>query len=80
MSIRKIMVAAWAALGAGWALADAPSVTEVNMTQLADKTVVITYKLANGPRSIYYGGALYPPEDRFEITDGEYVAAVKARL
>ena len=31
-------------------------------------------------RSIYYGGALYPPEDRFEITDGKYVAAVKARL
>ena len=31
-------------------------------------------------RSIYYGGALYPPEDRFDITDGEYVAAVKARL
>ena len=31
-------------------------------------------------RSIYYGGALYPPEDRFEITDGDYVAAVKARL
>ena len=31
-------------------------------------------------RSIYYGGALYPPEDRFDITDGEYVAAVKAKL
>ncbi len=31
-------------------------------------------------RSIYYGGCLYPPEDRFEITDGDYVAAVKARL
>ena len=31
-------------------------------------------------RSIYYGGCLYPPEDRFEITDGDYVAAVKAKL
>ena len=31
-------------------------------------------------RSIYYGGALYPPEDRFEITDGDYVAAVRAKL
>ena len=30
--------------------------------------------------SIYYGGCLYPPEDRFEITDGDYVAAVKAKL
>ena len=31
-------------------------------------------------RSIYYGGALYPPEDRFDITDGDYVAAVKSKL
>ena len=31
-------------------------------------------------RSIYYGGALYPPEDRFEITDREYVNAVRGRL
>ena len=28
-------------------------------------------------RSIYYGGALYPPEDTFEVTDGAYVAAVR---
>ena len=31
-------------------------------------------------RSIYYGGALYPPEDRFEITDGDCVAAIRAKL
>ena len=31
-------------------------------------------------RSIYYGGALYPPEDIFEVTDSDYVAAVRARL
>lgn len=31
-------------------------------------------------RSIYYGGALYPPEDRFEMTDGDYVAAVRAKI
>ncbi len=31
-------------------------------------------------RSIYYGGALYPPEDRYEVTDADYVAAVKGRL
>ncbi len=31
-------------------------------------------------RSIYYGGALYPPEDSFEITDGDYVSAVRARI
>ena len=31
-------------------------------------------------RSIYYGGALYPPEDRFEVTDADYVAAVRGRI
>ena len=31
-------------------------------------------------RSIYYGGALYPPEDRFDVIDGEYVAAVRNKL
>ena len=31
-------------------------------------------------RSIYYGGALYPPEDRFDITDGAYIVDVRALL
>ena len=31
-------------------------------------------------RGIYFGGALYPPEDRFEVTDGAYVAAVRSSL
>ena len=34
----------------------------------------------NNNRSIYYVGALYPPEDSFEVTDSDYVAAVRARL
>ena len=34
----------------------------------------------NNNRSIYYGGALYPPEDRFDITDGAYVADVRDLL
>lgn len=34
----------------------------------------------NNNRSIYYGGALYPPEDRYDVTDGDYVAAVRSRL
>ena len=34
----------------------------------------------NNNRSIYYGGALYPPEDRFDVTDRDYVAAVRGRL
>lgn len=31
-------------------------------------------------RSIYFGGALYPPEDRYDVTDGDYVAAVRRTL
>ena len=27
-------------------------------------------------RDIFYGGALYPPEDRYDIIDGEYVSKV----
>ena len=34
----------------------------------------------NNNRSIYYGGALYPPEDRFDVTDGDYVRAVRGVL
>ena len=31
-------------------------------------------------RSIYYGGCLYPPEDRFRIIDGTAIAKMKACL
>lgn len=31
-------------------------------------------------RSIYYGGALYPPEDRFDMIDCDYVADVRSQL
>lgn len=31
-------------------------------------------------RSIYFGGALYPPEDRYDLTDGSYITAVRSRL
>ena len=31
-------------------------------------------------RSIYYGGALYPPEDRYDVTDGDYVSSVRGKL
>ena len=34
----------------------------------------------NNNRSIYYGGALYPPEDRFDVTDRSYVSEVCAQL
>lgn len=31
-------------------------------------------------RDIFYGGALYPPEDRYDVIDGEYVARMRERL
>ena len=33
-----------------------------------------------GNPEIFYGGALYPPEDRYDVIDGDYVARVRARL
>lgn len=34
----------------------------------------------NNNRSIYFGGALYPPEDRYDVTDRGYIAAVSGKL
>lgn len=31
-------------------------------------------------RSIYYGGCLYPPEDRFQVIDREYIGGMAERL
>ena len=31
-------------------------------------------------RSIYYGGCLYPPEDRFSVIDSAYIGGMAARL
>ena len=29
-------------------------------------------------RDIFYGGALYPPEDRYDVIDGGFVAEMRA--
>ena len=31
-------------------------------------------------RDIFYGGALYPPEERYDVIDGDYIAALRAKL
>ncbi|MBQ8109119.1 MAG: copper homeostasis protein CutC, partial [Clostridia bacterium] len=31
-------------------------------------------------RDIFYGGALYPPEDRYDVIDGDYVAEIRKHL
>ena len=53
--------------------------TGCKQVHLARHRIVIDTSVSNN-REIYYGGALYPPEDRIEITDRTYVAAVKSRL
>ncbi len=34
----------------------------------------------NNNRSIYYGGCLYPPEDRFQVIDGSCIGGMVSRL
>ena len=34
----------------------------------------------NNNRSIYYGGCLYPPEDRFNVIDSDYIGSMVQRL
>lgn len=31
-------------------------------------------------RDIFYGGALYPPEDRYDVTDASYIAQLRTHL
>ena len=33
-----------------------------------------------GNPEIFFGGALYPPEDRYDVIDGDAIARVRARL
>lgn len=41
--------------------------------QLTDASV-------NNNRSIYYGGCLYPAEDRFQVIDSDYIGGMVSRL
>ena len=34
----------------------------------------------NGNPSIFFGGALRPPEDRYDVTDGDYIAEIRKHL
>ena len=49
-----------------------------------DQIHLAAHKAMNDPstrnnRSIYYGGCLYPPEDRFNLIDRDYIRAVADR-
>lgn len=50
-----------------------------------DQVHVARFKQALDPstannRDIFYGGALYPPEDRYDVIDGDYISAIRAHL
>ena len=34
----------------------------------------------SGNPGIHFGGALYPPEDRFSLIDRDYISAVRGKL
>ena len=31
-------------------------------------------------RDIFYGGALYPPEDRYDVIDGDYIGKIREKI
>ena len=53
--------------------------TGCNQIHLAAHKTHIDSSVLNN-RAIYYGGCLYPPEDRFSITDADYIGSVVDRL
>ena len=68
--------------GAGVTLENATRVAEATgATQLhiARHLRVMDTSTSNN-RDIFYGGALYPPEDSFEMIDRSYIASVRERL
>lgn len=56
-------------------------IAETGCTQihLAAHRDVSDPSVANN-RAIHYGGCLYPPEDRFRVTDGDYIGGMVSRL
>ena len=57
-------------------IVEATGCDQVHVAQFTHYTDTST---ANN-RSIFYGGALYPPEDRYEVIDGAYIAELRQHL
>ena len=56
-------------------------VAETGTTQVhLAKSRIMPDPSVHNNRSIFYGGALYPPEDTFELTDQSYVRDVRGQL
>ena len=68
--------------GAGITLSNARRVVETTgctQIHLARHRKLVDPSTANN-RDIFFGGALYPPEDTFDQIDGEYVASVRKAI
>lgn len=68
--------------GGGITLETAKRVVEItgcNQVHVARHKAMPDLSTTNN-RSIFFGGALYPPEDRYDLADASYLAAVRARL
>ena len=64
--------------GAGITLENVKRVVEItgcNQVHLAKHCIKKDQSTANN-QSIFFGGALYPPEDIYEVTDGAYVRSI----
>ena len=55
---------------------DATGCDQIHVARFRD--VMDTSTASN--RDIFFGGALYPPEDRYSVIDGDYIASVRAHL
>ena len=68
--------------GAGINLKNVDRIVEAtgcDQVHVAQFTQYVDTSTANN-RSIFYGGALYPPEDRYDVIDGSCIAAIRERL
>lgn len=84
--IREMMDFAQGAItimpGAGVNLKNVDKIVEVTgceQIHVARYRDVMDTSTANN-RDIFFGGALYPPEDRYSVIDGDYIAQVRAHL
>ena len=57
-------------------IVEATGCDQIHVARFRD--VMDTSTAAN--RDIFFGGALYPPEDRYSVIDGDYIGRIRARL
>ena len=84
--IREMMDFAQGAIqilpGAGVSLKNVDAIVErtgCDQIHVARFTQAVDPSTANN-RDIFYGGALYPPEDRYDVIDGDYITEIRKHL